>query len=89
MKLIAQRFWKEPAVAIGALWSLGLLILAIITSSFDAGAIVGIVSPILSALGIRQVVTPSMSKPEAQPAIEAAAPKPPPPPPVPKRPRGA
>jgi len=59
MKTIMQRFWKEPAVAIGLLWSLGLLILAVITDSFDASAIAGIVSPIASALGIRQVVTPA------------------------------
>jgi hypothetical protein len=62
MKTILQRFWREPAVCIGLVWSLALLILTIITSSFDASSIAGIVSPLASALGIRQLVTPTKEK---------------------------
>ena len=51
--------WTEPAVFIGALVSIALLILAIITGdTWDAATIAGIVAPIASALGIRQLVTP-------------------------------
>jgi len=58
MKVIAKRIWTEPAVAIGLLTSTVLLILAIITNSFDASSIAGIVAPFLSSLGIRQLVSP-------------------------------
>jgi hypothetical protein len=51
--------WKEPAVFIGALVSIALLILAIITGdTWDVATIAGIVAPIASALGIRGLVTP-------------------------------
>ena len=59
MKVIAERFWKEPAVAIGFLVSLALLVYALIDDSFDAQSIVGILAPLVSALGIRQLVTPA------------------------------
>ena len=59
MKVIAQRFWQEPSVAIGFLISLALLILAIIDGDFDVSTIAGIVAPLGSALGIRQFVTPA------------------------------
>jgi hypothetical protein len=59
MKAIAQRFWNEPSVAIGLFVSLILLVFAIISGDFDAGSILGILGPLISALGIRQFVTPT------------------------------
>jgi len=59
MKTIAKRFWNEPSVAIGALVSLGVLILTIVTNEFNASSIVGIIAPFASSLGIRQLVTPT------------------------------
>jgi hypothetical protein len=60
MKVIAERFWTEPAAAIGLLTSIALLILALATGAdLTADTIVAIVAPVASALGIRQVVSPA------------------------------
>jgi 4-hydroxybenzoate polyprenyltransferase len=59
MKEIGKRIWGEPAVAIGLLVSIALLVGAILTDSdFDWEAIVAIAAPFLSALGIRPLVKP-------------------------------
>lgn len=59
MKEIARKVWEEPAVAIGLLVSIALLIGAILTDSdFDWEAIVAILAPFLSGLGIRPLVKP-------------------------------
>ena len=63
MRAIAQRVWREPAVFIGLLVTLGLLAGALIAhQKIDAGIIVGILAPLASALGIRQLVTPAAEK---------------------------
>ena len=60
MGAIARRVWSEPAVFIGLCVTLGLLAAALIAHQhIDAGVIVGILAPLGSALGIRQVVTPA------------------------------
>lgn len=60
MSVIAQRIWREPAVAIGLLVTVALFVVALASDQdLDAGIIVGILSPLLSALGIRQVVSPA------------------------------
>jgi membrane protein implicated in regulation of membrane protease activity len=60
MKEIAKRVWNEPAVAIGLLVSIALLVGALLTDSdFDWEAIVAIVAPLLSSLGIRPLVKPT------------------------------
>jgi hypothetical protein len=68
VKVILERVWNEPAVAIGLLASVALLALNLATGEhLDAVAIITIAGPFLSALGIRQAVTP------AQPAGTAGA----------------
>lgn len=60
MKVIAQRIWKEPAVFIGLLVSVGLLVVNLIGDpSWTAQEIVEVLAPFASALGIRQLVTPA------------------------------
>jgi hypothetical protein len=60
MKEIARKVWEEPAVAIGLLVSIALLIGAFLTDSdFDWEAIVAILAPFLSGLGIRPLVKPT------------------------------
>lgn len=60
MKVIAQKVWSEPAVFIGLVVTLGLLAGALIAHQpIDAGVVIGILAPLGSALGIRQLVTPA------------------------------
>lgn len=60
MKVIANQVWNEPAVAIGLLATILLLILALVTSAeWDASTIAGIAAPFVSSLGIRQAVSPA------------------------------
>lgn len=60
MKVIAERIWNEPAVFIGLLVTLGLLVVNLLgDSSWSAQQIVEILAPLASALGIRQLVTPA------------------------------
>ena len=69
MQPIIQRLWKEPAVFIGALTSVVLAILAVVTGAdWDADTIVGIVAPMASALGIRPLVTPTKAPDGERPA---------------------
>jgi len=59
MKAIAQQVWNEPAVAVGLLVTILLLIGAFLTDSdFSWEAIVAICAPFVSSLGIRPLVTP-------------------------------
>lgn len=76
MKVILQRVWGEPAVAIGLIATLILLVLHIITGDeWDANAIIAIAAPFVSALGIRQTVKPALGTAPT----ETPAPEPPPP----------
>jgi hypothetical protein len=60
MKVIAERIWSEPAVAIGLLVSALLAVLAVLDdAAWDAQTIIGIVAPFASSLGIRQAVSPA------------------------------
>lgn len=64
MKEIAQRVWQEPAAFIGLLTTLALLAGAILTGTeWGWEAIVAILAPLLSALGIRPLVTPTVKEP--------------------------
>jgi len=60
MKVIAHQIWNEPAVAIGLLATVLLLILALVSNAdWDASTIAGIAAPFVSSLGIRQAVSPA------------------------------
>jgi hypothetical protein len=60
MSVIAQRIWREPAVAIGLLFTVALLIVNLAADEgWDAATVVTTLGPLLSALGIRQVVSPA------------------------------
>ena len=65
MKALAQRVWNEPAVAIGLLTS---VLLALITwvggDDWTVETIIAVVAPFLSAIGIRQLVSPVRPAPE-------------------------
>lgn len=64
MRTIALKVWTEPAVAIGLLVSIGLLIANLIgTPDWSAQGIIAIVAPLASALGIRKVVSPDHGPP--------------------------
>lgn len=81
MKVILQRIWKEPAVCIGLLASLILLLLEFLgDDKFTADSIIAICAPLVSALGIRQTVTPALEPPATTgtetPSEPAAPPKP-------------
>lgn len=60
MKVIAQRIWREPAVAVGLLTSVLLVVLALVDGTdWDTQTVLGVVAPFASALGIRQLVSPA------------------------------
>jgi hypothetical protein len=60
MKGIGERAWREPAVAIGLLASIILLAIKLISGDpWDTATVAGVAAPLISALGIRQVVTPA------------------------------
>jgi len=64
MKVIGQKFWNEPAVCIGLLTTVILLVLQIVTGDdWDAVNIIAILAPFVSSLGIRQTVTPATKEP--------------------------
>lgn len=59
MKEILHKFWNEPAAAIGLLVTLGLLAINLIGHpSWGADTITAILAPLISSLGIRQLVSP-------------------------------
>lgn len=66
MKVIAQKVWNEPAVAIGLLVSLVLLVLNLLDDQ-DWGVqnIIAILAPLASSLGIRNLVMPMAKLDEA------------------------
>lgn len=60
MRVIAERVWAEPAVAVGLFTSMLLLAISLIDGSgWEASVILGILAPFTSALGIRQLVSPA------------------------------
>jgi hypothetical protein len=59
MKSIAERVWHEPAVAIGLAFTVALVVITLLKGDpWDTATIAGIAAPLVSALGIRQFVTP-------------------------------
>ncbi len=74
MRAIMQRAWNEPAVCIGLLASLVLLVLQLIgDDKFTADTVISICAPLLAALGIRQTVSPALSlstQPQGVPMTE-------------------
>jgi len=77
MHEIALRAWREPAVAIGLLTTVLLAIVVLATGDpWDTAAIVGVLAPLASALGIRELVVPVAEPPEfkrldVEPSVEA------------------
>lgn len=60
MRVIVARIWNEPAVAIGFVTSLAAFVYALLTGiEFDAVNVGAILLPLVSSLGIRQVVSPA------------------------------
>jgi len=75
MKVIAERVWAEPAVAIGLLTTIALAVVAVVASEpWNASTILGIAAPFFSALGIRQLVSPVVGEHEAPPGEPAVNP---------------
>jgi hypothetical protein len=62
--VIAVRVWREPAVFLGLLTSIALVVITLATGDpWDTATIAAVIAPIASALGIRQLVTPSPPAP--------------------------
>lgn len=60
MSEIAKRAWREPAVFLGLVTSIILAVITVATGDkWDTAAIVAVIAPLASALGIRQLVTPA------------------------------
>jgi len=75
MSTIAIRAWREPAVFIGLLTTIALVIITLATGDhWDTATIAGVAAPLLSALGIRALVAPAT---EPVVAEVKTAPKPP------------
>lgn len=56
MKVIAQRIWNEPAVAIGLLTTVILVLINVIgDSDWGIESLIFMMAPFASALGIRQL----------------------------------
>jgi hypothetical protein len=71
MKVIAQKIWNEPAVALGLLVSIVLAILALVDGAdWDAQTIIGVIAPFASSLGIRQLVRPDRTPDEPEPRVK-------------------
>lgn len=71
MSVIAERFWHEPAVAIGALITVILAAVSVARAeNFDAVTVGQVLGPLIAALGIRPFVTPagSANAPPAPPS---------------------
>ena len=61
MKTLITKLWTEPAAFVGLLVSVGLAIGTIVTGgAWDWETIVAVTAPLLTSLGIRQVVTPAV-----------------------------
>jgi hypothetical protein len=75
MKTIIERAWHEPAVAIGLLVSVALAIGAVATSSdWSWETIVAVCAPLLSALGIRPLVSPVKDGGTSSPGVVSSPP---------------
>jgi hypothetical protein len=79
VKPLAKKIWEEPAAAIGLLTSIVLAVLAIVDdAAWDAQTIIGVVAPLASSLGIRQLVSPAagprQDPPSAEEDLEAPVP---------------
>ena len=75
MKPLIQKLWTEPAAFIGLLTTIALAIGAVITGSdWSWEAIVAIIAPLLTGLGIRQAVTPAALKTTPVVVVEDASP---------------
>ena len=78
MKVIAKKIWQEPAAFIGLLVTLGLLVLNLVgDDKWSAQTIVEVIAPLVSALGIRQLVSPVAAQEEKPPAEKEPPPTPP------------
>lgn len=70
MREIGERIWREPAVCIGLLVSLGLLVANLIgTPDWSAQGIIAILAPFASSLGIRQLVAPARDRQAGPPVL--------------------
>lgn len=59
MSEIARRAWREPAVFLGLASSIAVAVITIATGDpWDTATIAGVAGPLVSALGIRELVTP-------------------------------
>lgn len=59
MREIGVRVWHEPAVAIGLATSIAIVVITVAKGDpWDTATIAGVAAPLISALGIRQLVTP-------------------------------
>jgi hypothetical protein len=57
---IARRVWHEPAVFLGLIASIALVVITLATGDkWDTATIAGVAAPLVSALGIRELVTPT------------------------------
>lgn len=78
MKAIMQRAWREPAVCIGLLASLILLVLQLVgDDKFTADTVISICAPLVAALGIRQTVSPALELGGGKVVVEPVAAAPP------------
>jgi hypothetical protein len=60
VKKLIDTFWREPAVALGVLAAAAIVALKISGGdAVSAQDVVAILTPLATALGIRQAVTPS------------------------------
>jgi hypothetical protein len=64
MQKIAVRVWREPAVFIGLITTIALVIITVATGGdWDAALIVAVIAPLVEALGIRAYVKPTYGEP--------------------------
>lgn len=74
MKVIARQIYTEPAAAVGLLTTVALLVLALVDgAALDATQLIAIFAPLVSALGIRQAVSPAAGPRPEPPAEEPPA----------------
>lgn len=60
MKVILEKIWGEPAVAIGFVTTVALVVVNALHGTLDdAVTIITVLAPLVSSLGIRQTVTPA------------------------------
>jgi hypothetical protein len=60
MREIAKRVWLEPAAFIGLVTTAAIVAITLISGDhWDLATICGAIAPLASALGIRQLVTPT------------------------------